>query len=281
MNERLDRIESMNDARRQATVSMRPRATASSPLPRTDGDTTRGIRSPERRDGSVPLVPALSPEVSHRLLIDAAIAPSVVEQYRRLGATLHDLQVNRALKSLIVTSALPEDGKTITAVNLAFTLSDSYARKVLLIDADMRRPSIQALWSLPDTAGLRDALDAPTTELPTIDVAPRLSIMTAGRRTINPLASLSSASMRTLLDECERHFDWVILDAPPVGLLPDAQVLSRLTNAVLFVIRAGVTPYDAVDRAISDLGRDTILGTVLNGVNDADIPSSSYYTDYL
>ena len=86
--------------------------------------------------------------------------------------------------------------------------------------------------------------------------------------------------MGTLLDECASRFDWVHPDVPPVGLLADAQILGRLTGAVILVIRAGATPDAAVERAISQIGRESIIGTVLNAVEDNGTSINAYYGDY-
>jgi succinoglycan biosynthesis transport protein ExoP len=91
---------------------------------------------------------------------------------------------------------------------------------------------------------------------------------------------LSSDRMRKFLDDVAGRFDWVLLDTPPVGLLPDAQVLGRLVHAAVFVIRAGATPFAAVDRAIADLGREYIIGTVLNDVDPGALPTTTDYSHY-
>jgi protein-tyrosine kinase len=237
-------------------------------------------RPPEAQAGASTLA-SVKTEIRAKLVVHGAMGAAGIEQYRRLGATLHDLQQERGLKALTLTSALPQDGKTLTAVNLALTLVDSYSRRVLLIDADLRRPAIHEVFGISNSVGLRDALVSPSSELPTFEMGSRLSIIPAGKPTRNPLAGLSSGAMRTLLDDCEKRFDWVLLDAPPVGLLPDAQLLSRLTGAVIFVIRAGATPFALAERAIRELGRDCILGTVLNGVDEDAIPETNYYRGYL
>jgi capsular exopolysaccharide synthesis family protein len=202
--------------------------------------------------------------------------PLVVEQYRRLAATLHDLQIEKGLKALVVTSALPHDGKTLTAANLALTLSESYARRVLLIDADLRQPSLHKVFDVPNGAGLSEAIQSTSRALPLVEFSPSLTLMPGGRPTSNPLAALSSDRMRLLLEDVAERFDWVLLDAPPVGLLPDGLILGRLTGACVLVIRAGATPFEAVERAVAELGRESIIGTVLNGVDEGTIPSSHY-----
>jgi Mrp family chromosome partitioning ATPase len=94
------------------------------------------------------------------------------------------------------------------------------------------------------------------------------------------MALLTSERMQRLLDEAAPHYDWVLLDAAPVGFMPDASLLARMTKAVLFVISAGVAPYQLVQRATDELGRDCIVGTVLNRIEDENIPATPYYHAY-
>jgi capsular exopolysaccharide synthesis family protein len=214
-----------------------------------------------------------------KLVAGDSAAPVSIEQYRRLAATMHELQIERDLKTLLVTSALPREGKTLTVTNLALTLSGSYARRVLLIDADLRRPSVHHVLNLPNTSGLSETLRSQREPLP-IKVSPLLSVLTAGRPEDNPMALLTSDRMQRLLNESAERFDWVLLDAPPVGFMPDAALLARMTRAILFVISAGSTPYQLVQRATSELGLDCIVGTVLNRIDEDNIPATGYYRGY-
>jgi capsular exopolysaccharide synthesis family protein len=215
-----------------------------------------------------------------KLMAGNAASSVSLEQYRRLAAAMHELQVERDLKTLMVTSALPREGKTLTVTNLALTLSGSYARRVLLIDADLRRPSVHEVLNLPNTAGLHEALRSERSELPIRQASPLLSVLTAGKPDSNPMALLTSVRMQRLLEEASARFDWVLLDAPPVGFMPDAGLLASMTRAVLFVIGAGTTPYQLVQRATAELGRDCIIGTVLNRIDEKNIPATGYYREY-
>jgi len=203
-----------------------------------------------------------------------------MEQYRRLAATLHEAQVAKGLKTVMVTSAVPKEGKTLTVVNLALTLSESYRRRVLIVDADLRRPSVHEVLGIPNDRGLGDVLRGDRIEPGIVQVSTELSVLPAGRPNQDPMAGLSSGRMRTLVEDFASKYDWVVLDTPPIGLLSDAQLLVRVAQAVLFVIRAGSTPFPVVDRAINELGRDCIIGTVLNGVEGRTIPATNYYSDY-
>ena len=211
-----------------------------------------------------------------KLILSKQTIGVAIEQYRRLAATLHGLQVERGLKTLMVTSTVPQEGKTLTVSNLALTLSESYKRRVLLIDADLRRPSIHEIFGLPNVSGLADGLQSGRGQLPVLEVSDCLSVVTAGQPDANPMAKLTSHRMGALLEEAASAFDWVLLDAPPVGLMPDANLLARLTSAVVYVIRANSTPYSMIDRAIADLGRECIIGTVLNGVEERILPAAGY-----
>jgi protein-tyrosine kinase len=207
-------------------------------------------------------------------------AAAAIEQYRRLAATLHQTQAERGIKTLMITSAVPREGKTLTATNLALTLSESYGLRVLLIDADLRRPSVHEIFKLPNTTGLSDGLKLDKGQLQLVEISPCLTILPAGRPTSDPMASLTSNRMKSLVAESATRYDWVIIDTPPIGLLPDAQLLSGLADAVIVVIGAGSTPYTLVQRVIDELGPEQILGTVLNRVAEHSLPTNSYLSDY-
>jgi capsular exopolysaccharide synthesis family protein len=203
-----------------------------------------------------------------------------LEQYRRLAAVLHDAQTQGGLKTLMVTSALPGEGKSLTVANVAYTLSGSYKRRVLVIDADLRAPSLHHVFGVRNIQGLGDVLRDGRADVPFVEVSDGLAVLTAGRPGATPLAELISDRMGTLIRECASRFDWVLVDTPPVGLLPDGQVLARFVGGVVFVISAGNTPRAAIERAVAELGPDSIIGTVLNRVEDRKIPEASYYNEY-
>ena len=214
-----------------------------------------------------------------KLVVGGKAPPIAIEQYRRLAGTLHELQVEQELKTLMVTSAVPNEGKTLTVINLALTLSESCKRRVLLIDADLRRPFVHQVFHLPNVRGLSDVLRSEPGESPIVQVSEHLSVLTAGHSD-QPMAGLTSDRMRVLLERSAATFDWVLLDAAPVGFMPDAQLLARLTRAVLFVIAAHSTPQQLVSRAIAELDPDCVVGTVLNCVEEHDIPAAGYYHGY-
>ncbi len=173
-----------------------------------------------------------------------------------------------------MTSANPCDGKSLTSANLALTLSESYRREVLLIDGDLRRPSLHQTFRVPNVSGLNDGLKhANDGKLAAIKITPMLTLLPAGRPEPDPMSGLTSPRMGEIVREAAERFDWVIIDTAPVGLLADASILGAMTDGALLVIRAGVTPHAAVQKAIAALGRERILGVVLNGA-EAD-PSAT------
>lgn len=226
-------------------------------------------------------VPPMMGEAELRARLVTGDADAVtIEQYRRLAATLHDVQAERGLKTVMVTSALPGEGKTLTIANLALTLSESYGRRVLLVDADLRRPSLHALFGVANAQGLSEALVRGTLPPRVVDISPRLSLLPAGTPGPSPLAALTSDRMGALLKDSASRFDWVLVDTSPVGLLPDGQLLARLIGAVILVINAGATPAATVERVVADLEPEYILGTVLNRVEQRRIAEAGYYAAY-
>jgi protein-tyrosine kinase len=207
----------------------------------------------------------LDSTMSRKVVVDQKMLPGSREQYRRLAAGLHQAQAATAIKVVMVSSAVPGEGKTLTVSNLALTLSESYHRRVLIIDADLRRPSLHRLFKVPTSPGLTESLLAPEErELHPHQISPNLSLLPAGMPSADPMAALTSARMRHILDDAREAFDWVIVDTPPIGLLPDASLVAANVDATLFVVKAGETPFELVKRAVEIVGADRLLGVVLN-----------------
>ena len=210
------------------------------------------------------------------------IRPAFVEQYRKLAGALHHAQLERNIKVAMVASALAGEGKSLTATNLALTFSESYRRNVLLVDADLRRPTLHETFRVPNTSGLTEGLRADKEEkLSLVRVSPHLTLLTAGRPDPDPMSGLTSDRMARVIEEASTRFDWVFLDTPPVGLLPDARLLATMVDTVLLVIRAATTPYALVRRSVEAIGRERIFGVVLNCADDeAGSGGYRYYNYY-
>lgn len=234
----------------------------------------------------LPSTPVLTgrPDVQ-RLVNTIEESDPVLDQLRSLAATLHQARTGREMKVIAVTSSVSGEGKTLLAANLALTLSRSYMRQVLLIDADLRRPNLHRLFGIPSQEGIRDALEAVRegAPVPVQEVAPRLALLPAGKPVRDPISLLASDAMQRLMTAATSTFDWVIVDTPPVGMLPDVSLLSSLTDAVLLVVEAGRVRYDLVQRTVESVGADRIFGVVLNKVPETDIVAAygmHYYAPY-
>jgi len=218
--------------------------------------------------------------VAQKIVVDDKMLPASREQYRRLAATLHHAHASTGLRVVMIASAAPGEGKSLTAANLALTLSESYQRSVLLVDADLRRPSLHNIFKVDGSPGLSEGLMGnDERKMPLHQVTPLLTLLSAGRPTADPMAALTSPRMRRLVDEARETFAWVIIDTPPIGMLPDANLLATMVDGTILVVKAGATPFELVKKAAEAVG-DGMLGVVLNR---ADLRSRKYgygYYDY-
>ena len=204
----------------------------------------------------------------------------IAEAYRALRTSILLSRAGQAAKVLMVTSALPQEGKTTTSVNLAIVLAQHDAR-VLLIEGDMRRAGISPIFGMRSEEGLSTVLTQNTpTESAIQDVPgiPNLFLMPAGPAPPNPAVLLGSSRTRDMLAALESKFDYIIIDTPPVLSVTDAVLLSKLADATVLVIRAGATSKAALRRACDVLSQvdARTIGLVLNAC-DAHEPDQYYY----
>ena len=226
------------------------------PLPRpgaaTDFDPAPVLRAPSRRGRR-----------HAGIWRNAEARDEASAAYCRLAAQLHQTQQTRALTTILIASALPDEGKSLTAASLAVALSSAYGKRVSLIDADLRRPSLHRLLGTTASPGLRDGLTGSVQVRPA-RISHTLTFLPAGSPHQNPLEILSSSLLRALIAEQAQRCDWVIFDAPPLAACPDAGVLASLVDGVVLVVRAGHTQLPALESAVQSLGRDRIVGVILN-----------------
>lgn len=245
--------------------------------------------APAPEPPAVPSRPPLLPDLAerftsrlqHKIVVDRNMDPASREQYRRLAAGLHAAQAAAGLKVVMLASAVAGEGKSLTSSNLALTFSESYQRNVLLIDGDLRRPSLHSVFGLDSSPGLSEGLLATDErKLPLHRVSTNLTVLTAGQPTSDPMGALSSDRMQRLISEGRETFDWVIIDTPPIGLLSDASLLAQMVDGAVLVVKAGTTPYDLVQRAVNAIGRDRVLGVVLNRAEAPNAAGYRYYSYY-
>lgn len=203
------------------------------------------------------------------------------EQYKILREQLKRLRTEAAIRTIAITSPLKKDGKTTVAVNLAAAIALEYEEKVLLIDADLRAPSVHYYFSGAESLGLTDYLGSNSStgvkSLITDTHLSGLKIITAGKPSRFASELLTKEKMRRLMEEIQtelpRHV--VIVDSPPLST-PDPLVLSSQVDGVIMVIRAGKTPKDYLVKALNSLNSTKVLGVVLNGP-DLGLGSKYYY----
>ncbi|MEG2458111.1 MAG: CpsD/CapB family tyrosine-protein kinase [Bacilli bacterium] len=189
------------------------------------------------------------------------------ESYRILRTNIQYSSFDKDIKRILVTSAEPGEGKSTTAGNLAFAFAQD-EKKVLLIDCDLRKPSIHKRFRISNNKGLSDCiLDNNKIKDSIIKKTEYLSILPSGKIPPNPSELLGSVSMETLLNELSEVYDMIILDSPPVLAVADAQILSTKSDGVILVIRAEKTKKDTViaGKEILDKVNANILGAILNG----------------
>jgi capsular exopolysaccharide synthesis family protein len=230
-----------------------------------------------------PLLDRMDGNLLEKVVADMNMATSSREQYRRLAALLHDAQANTGQRAVMITSAVPGEGKTLTAINIALTLSESYRRRVLLIDADLRKPALHQAFRLSTTTGLIDGLESQTeVKLVVRQISANLWVLPAGRPTSDPMGILTSDRMRQVLDEAKEAFDWVIVDTPPLMMLTDAHLLTSLVDCAVLVVKANATAHELVKRTADIIGRNRVIGVVLNqATNGIHSTYDGYYGGYL
>ncbi len=201
------------------------------------------------------------------------------DRFRFLRMCLRELWNTGKLKSLLITSPLPQDGKSTIALNLATALAEKGKRTVVLIEADLHHPTLTESLGLEGQLGLADCLESGFNPVSVLRRIEPLGwyLLSAGELRSNPTELLQTEAFASVLQELYIHFDWVLIDAPPVRPLTDALLLARQANATLLVAREGRTPREMLEKAIALLGRQRVLGIVLNGVEGLDRLYTGYY----
>lgn len=203
----------------------------------------------------------------------------IAEQYRTIRTNIQFSMIDRDVKSIVVTSSGPWEGKSTTAANLASVFTDQ-GKRVLLVDADLRKPTVQRTFGLSNVEGLTTLLSSPEQELSEVIqqvTGTDLYVLTSGPIPPNPSELLNSNRMNILMKRFEDMFDIIIYDMPPVTSVTDAQIMAAKADGVVFVIRHGVSYKDSVLNAkeLLEMVNANILGVVFNGVEKKS--AQSYY----
>lgn len=199
------------------------------------------------------------------LILESDSKSPASEAYRMLRTNIQFSSISRELKVIAVTSSIPGEGKSTTACNYALSLVET-GKKVLLIDCDLRTPTIHRKFRISNTSGLTNILLGETTIENTLSLVGGLSILTSGTLPPNPAEVLESQRMKDFLQEMKSHFDYIIIDTPPLLAVADGQIISSMADGVLLVVESKKTPKDSVLKSKDLLinANANILGIILN-----------------
>ncbi len=202
------------------------------------------------------------------------------EKFRFLGVRLRQLQQSRPLKKLLITSTIPEEGKSTVSANLATILARKQQPKILLLDGDLRRPSLSKLFGLGKLPGLSEWLHGeprPIRDIYRLE-GPNLWFLPAGQPPENPLELMQSGRLSKLMEQLAARFDWIVIDSPPVLPLADTSVWARLADGILLVTREGTTKKRTLQKGLQVLEESKVLGAVVN--SSASTDHTNYYYRY-
>lgn len=220
-------------------------------------------------------------QLQNRSLISMTTPKSpIAEQFRTIRTNIQFSSVDEELQTIIVTSSGPGEGKSTTTANLAVVFAQQ-GKRVLLIDADLRKPTVHYTFRTENHIGLSNVLTKQSTleEAVTVTAQEKLWVLPSGPIPPNPSELLGSRGMKTFLEEAKEGYDVIILDTPPVLAVTDAQVLANLADGVVLVVSSGKTETDAAKKAkeLLESAKAKILGVVLN---NKKVQDSQYYYYY-
>jgi protein-tyrosine kinase len=221
----------------------------------------------------------LDPNVN--VFINPALTAHGSEQFRTLRSRLYQMRSSQSLRTLLVTSSVPAEGKTFVTNNLAQAIVRQPDRRALIIDADLRCSRLHVPLGAPASPGLTDYLRGEVDEMAIIQhgLEGNLCFIPGGNQVTNPSELLTNGRLRVLLDRVAPVFDWIILDSAPLLPVADSSILADLVDGVLLVVRAGQTPAETAQRACQELQGRSVVGVVLNAVGP-DHASGGYYSAY-
>ena len=201
------------------------------------------------------------------------------ESYRTLRTNIQYSSIDKEIKSIVVTSADPQDGKSTISGNLALSFAQN-GKKVIIIDCDLRRPSIHKKFNLSNLYGLSEVLIGKETLDNAIqEYKTNIHVLPSGKIPPNSAEMISSISMNNLLEELKIKYDIVIIDSPPLGTFSDGQILSTKVDGTILVVKAGESKIEAVKEAknLLNIVGANIIGVVINKVNNDKKKNYYYY----
>ncbi len=220
-----------------------------------------------------------NPDASRILFLNGDNDLKGTEEYRTLRSRLYHLREKKPLKKILITSALPQEGKSFTAMNLAQVMVRQHGRRVLLIDADLRGPRLHQVLGTSAGPGLSDYLEGKADEYEVMQRGQieNLYFIPSGTGIADPSELVGGGRMKLLMQRVEPLFDWIIVDSPPAIPVSDASVLAKACDGVLMVVRSMVTPADVARKAREEFPEECLIGVVLNGTREKPAEYQRYY----
>jgi protein-tyrosine kinase len=226
--------------------------------------------------------PQWNPDPNVNVFLNPTLSPHGAEQFRTLRSRLYQLRSSQPLRTVLITSSVPAEGKTFVTSNLAQAIVRQPDRRALIIDADLRCARLHVPLGAPSAPGLTDYLRGEVDEMSIIQQGHEgnLCFIPGGNEVTDPSELLSSGGLKKLLDRLTPVFDWVFLDSPPCLPVADASILAEICDGILLVVRAGVTPLEVAQRACQELSGRNVIGVVLNATDESDLYGSYYDQGY-
>jgi protein-tyrosine kinase len=226
--------------------------------------------------------PHWHPDLNVNIFHNPALSVHAAEQFRTLRSRLYQVRGSQQLRTLLIASSLPAEGKTFVTNNLAQAIVRQPDRRCLIIDADLRCSRLHVPLGAPPSPGLTDYLLGEADEMAVIQHGSEgnLCFIPGGKEVANPSELLLNGRLKALLERVTPIFDWVILDSPPLLPVADASLLADHVDGVILVVRAASTQTSVAERACQELQGRNIVGVVLNAVEKAHAYGSYYYHGY-
>lgn len=219
----------------------------------------------------------VAPDPQSRLVCLTEQGSAAAEAFRLLSVRLRLIRRDRRLKRLLITSTIPQEGKSTAAANLACTLGQTSQKRTLLLEGDVRRPCLSSRFGIGNNPGVYEWLQNERSLMSVIYrlEGPGFWIMPGGNAPENLSEAMQSARLVLLLDQLSSWFDWIIIDSPPVLPLADTSVWTNLADGILLVTRQGTTERRQLKRGLEAIDPHKFIGALLNGSNN--LPHSDYY----
>jgi capsular exopolysaccharide synthesis family protein len=225
-----------------------------------------------------PVLTVSIPEESHLVAVDKEESLGA-EKFRFLGVRLRQLRQSRPLKKVLITSTIPQEGKSTVAANLACTLARRKQHKTLLLEGDLRRPTVAHKLGFGKVPGLCEWLRGETESMNVYRIETLgLWVLPEGNAPEDPLELMQSGKLPPLMEQLTEWFDWIIIDSPPVLPLADTSIWARLSDGILLVTRNGTTERQHLQRGLEALEKSKLLGALVN--NSSNAAHSDYYQRY-